>query len=54
MTKFFLNAAIVAMDCNEHKTAYLLLCKALGRANRDKAPTGNIMRAMNALRVVTR
>lgn len=49
--KLLLKLAVVLMDANETQSAYLILIKALGAANRSKAPTGQIMRAMNALRM---
>lgn len=48
--KILIQAAIIAIDLNETHTAYLLLIKALGRATKKGQPTGNILRALNALR----
>lgn len=50
MLKLTIRSAILAMDMGETHSAYLLLVKALGMANRRGKPTGQIMRAMNALR----
>lgn len=50
MLKFILRASIIAMDMGETHTAYLLLIKALGMANRRGKPSGNIMVALNHLR----
>lgn len=51
MLKITIRAAIVAMDINESHTAYILLIKALGMATRRGKPTGNIMVALNHLRL---
>ena len=50
MLKLIIRAAIVAIDMGETHSAYLLLIKALGMANRRGKPTGQIMSALNALR----
>lgn len=50
MYKLTVRAAILAMDMNETHTAYILLIKALGMANRRGLPSGNIMVALNHLR----
>ncbi len=50
LLKSLIKAAIVAIDANETHSAYLLLIKALGMATRAGKPTGQIMRALNALR----
>ena len=51
MLKITIRAAIVMMDMGETHSAYLLLVKALGMANRRGKPTGNIMVALNHLRI---
>ena len=51
MLKLTIRAAIVMMDMGETHSAYLLLVKALGMATRRGKPTGNIMVALNHLRL---
>ena len=51
MLKITIRAAIVMMDMGETHSAYLLLVKALGMATRRGKPTGNIMVALNHLRL---
>lgn len=51
MAYLSLKLAVLLLDMNEPRSAYLVLCKALGYANKRRLPVGNIMRSMNALRM---